>query len=151
MLAWYKWCSTFICERIQIMLNMMTSSNVNIFRVTGPSWGESTGGRWILLTKTSDAELWCFIWSAPEQTPQQAIETPVIWDVIVLVMTSLKWIFHHNMHRHVVWYTYIDIVNSSNTVVTETFAASILVTVKLWIIQEDGTHKKRAYETLLCK
>ena len=26
--------------------------------------------RWISLTKTSDAELWCFPWSAPEQTAE---------------------------------------------------------------------------------
>ena len=45
---------------------MMTSSNGNIFRVTGPLWGEFTGHRWIPLTKASDAELWCFLWSAPE-------------------------------------------------------------------------------------
>ena len=32
-------------------LPMMTSSNVNIFRVTGPLWGESTGDRWIPLTQ----------------------------------------------------------------------------------------------------
>ena len=38
---------------------MMTSSNGNIFRVTGPFWGESTGHRWIPLTNASDAELWC--------------------------------------------------------------------------------------------
>ena len=44
----------------------MTSSNGNILRVTGPLWGES-GDRWIPLTKASDAELWCFVWSAPEQ------------------------------------------------------------------------------------
>ena len=37
---------------------MKTSSNGNIFRVTGPLWGESTGHRWIPLTKASDAELW---------------------------------------------------------------------------------------------
>ena len=30
---------------------MMTSSNGNIFRVTGPLWGETTGHRWILHTK----------------------------------------------------------------------------------------------------
>ena len=30
----------------------------NIFRVTGPLWGESKGHRWVLLTKASDAELW---------------------------------------------------------------------------------------------
>ena len=27
---------------------------------------ESTGHRWIPLTKASDAELWCFLWSVPE-------------------------------------------------------------------------------------
>ena len=43
----------------------MTSSNGSIFCVTGPLWGEFTGHRWILLLKTSDAELWCFLWSAP--------------------------------------------------------------------------------------
>ena len=35
----------------------MMSSNGNIFRVIGPLWGESTGHRWIPLTKASDAEL----------------------------------------------------------------------------------------------
>ena len=39
---------------------MMTSSNGNIFRVTGPLCGEFTGHRWIPRTKASDAELWCF-------------------------------------------------------------------------------------------
>ena len=29
--------------------------------------GETTGHRWIPLTKASDAELWYFLWSAPEQ------------------------------------------------------------------------------------
>ena len=46
--------------------NMMTSSNGNIFRVTGHLCGEFTGPRWIPNTKTSDAELWCFLWSTPE-------------------------------------------------------------------------------------
>ena len=46
----------------------MPSSNGNIFRETGHLWGETTGHRWIPLTKASDAKLWCFfIWSAPEQ------------------------------------------------------------------------------------
>ena len=35
---------------------IMTSSNENIFRVTGPLWGEFDGDRWIPLTKASDAE-----------------------------------------------------------------------------------------------
>ena len=37
---------------------MMTLSNGNIFRVTGPLCGEFTGHRWIPLTKASDTELW---------------------------------------------------------------------------------------------
>ena len=57
---------------------MMTSSNGNIFRVTGPLWGESTGDRWIPLTKASDAEFWWFLWSASEQTVEQTIQTPAI-------------------------------------------------------------------------
>ena len=60
---------------------MMTPSNGNIFRIAGPLWGESTGHQLILLTKASDAELWCFFFiSAPEQTIEQTIMTPVIWD-----------------------------------------------------------------------
>ena len=47
-------------------LFMMTSSNGNIFRITGHLCGEFTGHRWIPLTKASDAGLWCFLWSAPE-------------------------------------------------------------------------------------
>ena len=45
---------------------MMTSSNGNIFRVSGPLCGEFTGQRWIPCTKASDAEILCFLWSAPE-------------------------------------------------------------------------------------
>ena len=65
------------------------STNGNIFRVTGPLWEESTGHRRIPLTKASDAELWCFIWFAPEQGVEQTMETPVIRDAIMLIMTSL--------------------------------------------------------------
>ena len=68
---------------------MMTSSNGNIFRVSGLLWRESTGHRWIPLTKASNAELWCFLWSAPEKMAEQTIETLVILDVIALIMTSL--------------------------------------------------------------
>ena len=53
---------------------MITSSNGNIFHVTGPLWGDS-------LTKASDAELWHVLFgtgSVPEQTHEQTIEMPVI-------------------------------------------------------------------------
>ena len=44
-----------------LQYTMMTSSNGNIFRVTGPLCGQFTGHWWIPLTKASDAELWCFL------------------------------------------------------------------------------------------
>ena len=47
------------------MHTLMTSSNGSIFRVTGPLCGEFTGNRWIPHTKASDAELCCFLPSAP--------------------------------------------------------------------------------------
>ena len=59
------------------------------FRASGPLRGESTGQRWIPLKNTSDAELSWFIWSAPEQTVEQTLDTPVICDAMELIMTSL--------------------------------------------------------------
>ena len=54
----------FICLQhplqLAIVSYMMTSSNGNIFRVTGLLCGEFTGLRWIPRTKASDAKLWCF-------------------------------------------------------------------------------------------
>ena len=61
------------------------------FCVTGPLWGESIGHRWISLTKSSGAGLWCFLWSAPEQTAGQTTETPISWGAIAFIMTSLWW------------------------------------------------------------
>ena len=40
----------------------MTSSSGNIFRVTGPLWGDATCEQWIPLTKASDAELCCLFY-----------------------------------------------------------------------------------------
>ena len=50
------------------LYSIMTSSNGNISRVTSTLWGEYTVHRWIPLIKASDADLWCLLWSAPEQT-----------------------------------------------------------------------------------
>ena len=69
-----------------VLCVMMMSSNGNIFCVTSPLWGQSTSHRWIPLTKASDAQLWCFLWSVPEQTIDQTIKMPVIWDAIALNM-----------------------------------------------------------------
>ena len=53
--------------RILAIVFMVTSSNGNIFRVTGPLCGEFTGHQWIPRTKASAAELWCLLWSAPHK------------------------------------------------------------------------------------
>ena len=47
------------------------------------------GHQWIPLTKASDAELLYFLWCAPEQAVEQIIATPVIWDAIARIVTSL--------------------------------------------------------------
>ena len=60
--------SAALLPRCLSNFSMMTSSNGNIFHVTGPLCGEFTGQRWILRTKASDAELWCFLWYGPEYT-----------------------------------------------------------------------------------
>ena len=65
----------------------MSSSYGNIFRVIGRLCGEFTGHRWIPRINARDEEFWCFIWSAPESTVQQAMETLVIWDATALIMT----------------------------------------------------------------
>ena len=56
------------CHQISTQIIMMTSSNGNIFRVTGLLCGKFTGHRWIPHIKARDAELWCFLWSAPGRT-----------------------------------------------------------------------------------
>ena len=46
---------------------IITLSNENIFPVIRPLWGESTGNRWIDVTKASEAGLCFFLWSALEK------------------------------------------------------------------------------------
>ena len=53
---------------------MMTSSN---FTRYWPFLREFTGHRWIPSKMASGAELWCFLWSATEQTVEQIINTSV--------------------------------------------------------------------------
>ena len=90
----------------------MTSSNGNIFHVTGPLCGEFTGHRWIPRTKASDAELRCFLWSAPERG--------VKGQVIVAVALTMTPIRRHSsacpiqcraLHRLLVHYS--DVIMSA--------------------------------------
>ena len=48
-------------RELENLPTMMTTSNANIFLVTGPLCGEFTGDRWIPLIKASNAELWRFL------------------------------------------------------------------------------------------
>ena len=83
--------------------NKMTSLNGNIFHVTGPLSGESTSHQWIPLTKASDTQLCCFLWSVPEKTNANNWDTCVLrghcshYDVTVmkLVMGAM----HVNISR----------------------------------------------------
>ena len=61
-----EWSIAIVATRPSRALYMMTSSNGNIFRVTGHLCGKFTGPRWISRTKASDAELWCFLWFTSE-------------------------------------------------------------------------------------
>ena len=60
----YNFWHPLTSEQVENMLFMMTSSNGNIFRVTGHLCEALTGPRWIPRTRASDAERWCFLWSA---------------------------------------------------------------------------------------
>ena len=54
-------------NHVHIVDDMMMLSIGSISRVNGSLWGESTDHRLIPLSQASDAELWWFLWSAPEQ------------------------------------------------------------------------------------
>ena len=54
--------SSFLLGR----LFMMTSSNGNIFRIAGPLCGNSPVTGEFPTQRASNAELWCFLWSASE-------------------------------------------------------------------------------------
>ena len=62
--------------------------NWKLFSYYWPFVRGTTGYGGIPLTKTIDFFL-CFHWSAPEQTFEQTMETPMISDAIGLIMTSL--------------------------------------------------------------
>ena len=60
-----EWMTTIMVKTTDWHAFMMTSSNGNISRVIGHFCEEFTSHRWIPSTKANDAELWCFLWSAP--------------------------------------------------------------------------------------
>ena len=83
---WYVWQFQLILQwlHMSVMASQVTGNSIlystifqanikhddvikwKLFRVTDHLCGEFTGHRWIPRKKASDAELWCFLWSAPE-------------------------------------------------------------------------------------
>ena len=51
-----------------------------------PVWRESTGPGWIPIIKASHVELLWFLRCAPEQTVEQTMEAPVIWELLLCCM-----------------------------------------------------------------
>ena len=75
-----------------ILLIMMTSSNGNNFRVTGPLCEEFTTHRRIPLTKASDAELWFFYLSLNKRLSKQ------LWGWWSVTPSGSLW-RHFNRHN----------------------------------------------------
>ena len=73
------------CMAVDLRIITMTSPNGNVSRFTGPFAGNShvTGeSPWQTpVTRSLDDFL-----SAPDQTFEQTVETPVIWDAIELII-----------------------------------------------------------------
>ena len=74
-----------------------------MFRVTGPLCWEFTGDRWISRTKARNAELWCFLWSAPwiNDSVGDLRRYRAHYDVIVMSFSAL-------------WMVQVDIVLRSH-------------------------------------
>ena len=116
----------YVINALIYILNKMTSSNGNIFRVTGPLLGESTGHRWIPITKASDAELWCFSWSVLEQTLSKQsrrrwFETPsrLLWrhcngTSLITKAGSFRTLFHIQQFSRSYLYKYSPLIIGPN-------------------------------------
>ena len=83
---------------IKALIYMMTSSNGNIFRVTGPLSGKFIGHRWFPLTKASDAELWFYYLGLNNRLSKQFtrrwFDTPScsLWHHYNLTHISIVWL-----------------------------------------------------------
>ena len=127
-MAWYRQETTIIMpntdtdlrfhiaslsrNKLMIYWYMMTSSNGNIFRVTGHLCGEFTGHWWIPCTKASDVELWFFIrvWINGWVNNCEASDlrrSRAHYDVTVI--NAMKWTPHPSSRRpHILWVTWIS-------------------------------------------
>ena len=79
---------------------MMASPNGNIFRVTGPLWGESIGDRWIPLqrpvTWTFDFFVWTNSWATGRDTGDLR-RHDTHYDVIVMQGNNMNGYGFHSL------------------------------------------------------
>ena len=111
-----RWLGVYMCEGEvnhhwleTFNQYMMTSSNGNIFRVTGHLCGEFTGLRWIPRTKASDAELWCFLWCARLSKHSRG------WSFETLshpLWRHRNEIFCFNFHR--IWFPRVQLISNQD-------------------------------------
>ena len=67
--------------------------------------------RWFPIRKASDAELLCFLWTAHEQTAEQTIEAPVIWDILALWRNfNVFYSLHKNYEGAFITVSFINLV-----------------------------------------
>ena len=123
-------CIVHACFQV-VLFAMMTSSNGNIFRVTGSLCGEFTGRRWIPHTKASDTGLWYFLRSADSlhvdiQCQQQRkghYKTPLTSTFETVSSAKLSYL-PMNMGnqiymKHMFWYMAFAVIRSRSPSVSE--------------------------------
>ena len=106
------WCmSTEALPEPVLTYNTMTSSNRNIFSVTGPLWGESTGHLWIPLTKASDVLFdLCLNKRLSKQSRGWWFETQSLsYDVTVIEITTQPYAYSigYTVYRTTEQWTYL--------------------------------------------
>ena len=85
--------------RSMILLNQNWNDQANRYIVVHIRAVQMTRVGWNIQSRTLRRNhdnfhgVWCFLWSAPEQTAEQTIKTPVMWDAIPLMMKSLWWLY----------------------------------------------------------
>ena len=108
---------------------VMTSSNANFQRY----WSFVRGfHRSPISPLTKASELWCLLWSAPEPTVVQTIESSEIWDAIASIMSSLYWnidkTFHMRIrHSKLLEVSIVSILENNNRITTNNITISTLV------------------------
>ena len=133
-------------------ISMVPLLNGSIFRVSGCLWGESTGLRWIPITKASNTDHLYFLSSAPEQRVEQTIDTPVTWDAIALIISVTKIAFWQlilfSVSPDPVLYVICRVMHWNMTALKPDFQAN--TKVEIWM-KWQGISQSYANRVSVCK